>query len=218
MSTRDERITHLIDWINHPSHGLLDKSIIEIPDCGREDLAYAFARLGFNVGVEIGTERGIYAEVLCKANPSLRLWCIDPYRAYSGYREHTSQSKLDTFYKEAQERLRPYNAEILRWFSDKTAEGFTDESLDFVYCDGNHSLMHVVQDLTLWTPKLKRGSIFAGHDWISRKDPAMNMHVMEAVTAYVNAYNIKPLFLLGRKEIREGEVRDRPRSWMWVKE
>jgi hypothetical protein len=219
MSTRDERVTHLIDWINHASLGLLDKSVIEIPDCGREDLAYVFARLRFDSGVEVGTERGLYANTLLEANLNLYLDCVDPYRPYHGYREHTSVDKLEAFYMEAYVTLSKYpHVSFVRDFSEYAHYRYDDEVLDFVFIDANHSLLHVIQDLHYWVPKVKQGGIIAGHDWISRKDPAMNMHVMEAVTAYVSAYNIKPLFLLGRKEIREGEVRDRPRSWLFIKE
>jgi hypothetical protein len=39
------------------------------------------------------------------------------------------------------------------------------ESCDFVYIDGNHSYSHVKEDLRLWFPKVKRGGVFAGHDY-----------------------------------------------------
>jgi hypothetical protein len=182
-------------------------------------LAYVFARLRFDSGVEVGTERGLYANTLLEANLNLYLDCVDPYRPYHGYREHTSVDKLEAFYMEAYVTLSKYpHVSFVRDFSEYAHYRYDDEVLDFVFIDANHSLLHVIQDLHYWVPKVKQGGIIAGHDWISRKDPAMNMHVMEAVTAYVSAYNIKPLFLLGRKEIREGEVRDRPRSWLFIKE
>lgn len=193
-------------------------SLIEIPNRGREDLAQLFTDLGFYFGIEVGTERGLYAEVLMKANPDLELHCVDPYLAYRGYREHTSQSKLDGFYDEARERLRPYEVVFHRNASVDASENFLDSSADFVFIDGNHSLLHVIQDLCYWTPKVRKGGIVAGHDYIRRKQSDYLMHVPQAVHAFVDAYNIKPLFVLGRKAIIEGEVRDKPRSWMFVKE
>lgn len=218
MSLAGNRVTHLADWYNHAERRLLNQPVIEIADVGREDLARLFARLEFNRGVEIGTERGLYAETLCRANPQLHLHCVDPYRAYKGYREHTSQSKLDSFYEEARQRLNPYRCQIMRLSSVEAATAFADEPQDFVYIDGNHSLVNVIQDLWHWVPKVRKGGICAGHDWINRKRPDYAMHVPEAVTAYCTAFNIKPLFLLGRKAIIEGEVRDKPRSYFWVKE
>jgi glycosyltransferase involved in cell wall biosynthesis len=43
---------------------------------------------------------------------------------------------------------------------------FADESLDFVYIDGNHQLKYVVEDIVEWTKKIKKGGIIAGHDYI----------------------------------------------------
>ena len=37
----------------------------EIPDMGRDDLPGLFGELGYRVGVEVGTEQGVYAEILC---------------------------------------------------------------------------------------------------------------------------------------------------------
>ena len=48
---------------------------IEIPNSNRETLAWLFNQLGFTVGAEIGTERGLYAQVLLDKNPNLQLFC-----------------------------------------------------------------------------------------------------------------------------------------------
>lgn len=218
MSTLDQRVSHIIDWINYVDHGLLNKPVIEIPDCGRDDLAHVFARLSFAYGIEVGTERGLYAEMLCEANPDVTLFCVDPYKAYRGYREYKSQRKLETFFTEAVKRLAPYNVIFIRKFSVEAVTEFEDRSLDFVYIDGNHSLLHVIQDLWHWTPKVRKGGIVAGHDYIRRVNKSYAMHVVPAIHAYCDAFLIKPLFLLGTKAMIEGEVRDTPRSWFFIKE
>jgi predicted O-methyltransferase YrrM len=97
------------------------------------------------------------------------------------------------------------------------ATRFPDASLDWVYLDGNHDLLHVIQDLYAWLPKIRPGGIISGHDFLQRKRDAYEVHVVEAVYAYTGAHFIKPWFLLGSRAIVEGEVRDRPRSWFWVK-
>lgn len=202
-------------WPQTPS---TNQAIIEIPSVGRDDLARLFAWLGYESGVEVGTERGLFANTLLEANPNLYLDCVDPYRPYHGYREHTSADKLEAFYMEAYVTLSKYpHVSFVRDFSEYAHHRYDDEVLDFVYIDANHSLLHVIQDLHYWVPKVKRGHLVSGHDFISRKDPALNMHVVEAVTAYVRAYRIAPLLVLGSKQIREGEVRDPVRSWMFVR-
>lgn len=194
-------------------------SPVEIPDVGRDDLAVYFAEQGYTQGVEVGTEYGEYAEVLCQANPQLHLTCVDPYTSYSDYRDHKSQVKLDAMYEQAQRRLRPYNVDFLRLFSTAAAASFKNESLDFVYLDGNHSLPYVIADLHAWTPKVRRGGIISGHDFIRRNNRLRyQCHVVEAVYAWTQAYMIDKWFVVGRKNQVEGEKRDAIRSWFWIKE
>lgn len=209
-------LTKIADYFNL---NLNQRSPIEIPNTDRwRSFTSLINHLQLTTGAEIGTERAIFAKRLCVTNPQLHLYCVDPWTAYKDYREHVSQSKLDDFYKEAEWRLKPFNATLVRKFSVEASQDFADESLDFVYIDGNHSLLHVVQDLWHWVPKVRKGGIISGHDYIQRINPSYAMHVVEAVNAYTQAFRVQPWFLLGRKDVVEGELRDRPRSFFWVRE
>ena len=44
---------------------------------------------------------------------------------------------------------------------------FEDESLDFIFIDTYMTYEQAKADLESWYPKVKRGGIFAGHDWDS---------------------------------------------------
>ncbi len=189
---------------------------IEIPNTNRKDLATLFYELGFKVGAEIGTEQGKYAEQLCQRNPEVHLYCVDAWQCYSGYREHVSQDKLNQFVITTENRLLQYNVDLIRKFSIDAACDFENKSLDFVYIDANHSYQNVVNDICSWLPKVRKGGILSGHDFVRRKNPGYQCHVVEAVTGYTGAYRIKPWFILGRKEVRPEEHRDKPRSWLWV--
>jgi len=190
------------------------RSPIEIQNIGRDDLAQLFVELGFHVGVEVGVERGLYSEVLCRAG--LELTCVDGWRAYRGYRDHVDQGKLDGFYEEAYARLRPFGARIMRKFSLEAVQDFADGSLDFVYLDGNHDLPNVINDIHAWGRKVRVGGILAGHDYVRYHWPNQ-IHVVQAVNAYTEAYEIHPWFLAGTKAKVLGETRDTARSWFWVK-
>lgn len=190
---------------------------IEIPNTNRETLARLFHLLEFQVGAEIGVERAHYSEVLCRENPGVKLFCVDAWQAYRGYRDHVDQAKLDRFYLEAQERLKPYpRAVLLRMFSAEAAKGFKDGELDFVYIDAAHDVASAMADIAAWSKKVRVGGIVAGHDYIKAKLPSL-MHVPQALHAWTDAYDIHPWFVLGRQAKVEGELRDDGRSWFYVK-
>lgn len=192
---------------------------VEIPNTDRNTLASLFGELGFKMGAEIGVELGIYAETLCKRNPGVHLYAVDAWAAYAGYRDHVSQGKLDGFYEQVKERLAPYHCELIREFSMDAVKRFAPNSLDFVYIDANHEFRYVAEDLAEWSKVVRPGGIVAGHDYCKRTvSQPYSCHVVEVVQAYTQAYHIRPWFVLGSKDIREGELRDRPRSWMWVKQ
>jgi hypothetical protein len=191
---------------------------VEIPNTGRDDLAKLFAELGYTIGAEIGTERGIYAETLCKANPRAALICVDSWTAYSGYRDHTQQDEIDGCFREAVERLAKYNTVIKRMPSMTAAAAIQDKSLDFVYIDANHEWPYVTQDIYYWARKVRSGGIVAGHDYIRSVKRDSKNHVVGAVNGYTFAFRIYPWFLLGTKAKTPGLVRDQCRSWFWVVE
>jgi hypothetical protein len=189
----------------------------EIPNIGRDGLAVLFGQLGFTRGAEIGIEQGLYSETLCKAVPGLLLYCIDPWMAYKGYRDHVSQEELDQFYLNTRARLAPYDVEILRMTSEYAREEVDDDSLDFVYIDGNHELPYVMYDIIWWARKVRKGGIVSGHDYYESTRHDTKNHTVYAVQCYTRSYRIHPWFLLGSKEKKTGEIRDTSRSWLWVK-
>jgi len=44
---------------------------------------------------------------------------------------------------------------------------FADSTLDFVYVDGCHQYESVLQDMSIWWPKIRPGGILAGHDYVT---------------------------------------------------
>jgi Methyltransferase domain len=191
---------------------------VEVPNMDRRDLAALFGELGYTKGVEVGVEQGVYSKMMLTRNDALHLWSVDAWTPYSGYRDHVTQEKMDSLRTIAHDRLSPFfdRCSIVQKFSVEASRDFPDDFFDFAYIDANHELSHVIADLTAWAPKVRRGGIVAGHDYISRVENGYLMHVVEAVHAYVQSWQIRPLFIVGSKEIREGEKRDRPRSWFWV--
>jgi hypothetical protein len=182
------------------------KNVLYVEDRSRDDLADLFADLGYKEGAEIGTRRGDYARTLCKANPGLKLHCVDPYLAYPLYRDCTDQNVIDKQFATAAERLKHYNCSFLKQYSMDAVKSFAPESLDFVAIDGNHRFEYVVNDIIEWSKIVRRGHICSGHDYFRSKTKPF--HVSHAVDAYVKANRISPLIVL--KKVW-------PPSWLFVK-
>jgi hypothetical protein len=194
------------------------KYFIEIPNMGRNNLAELFAELGFTKGVELGVERGRYSEILCKANPKLHLYSIDPW-SNKGYEPTIHGTPLrqeyyDLIYKKAKKRLAPYNCTIVRKPSKDALNDFKDNSLDFIYIDANHDFPHFTFDLHNWQKKIRMGGIVSGHDYAYFNYKKFN-HVKKILEAYTICYRIFPYFVVGSNY--ESGIRDKFRSWFWVK-
>lgn len=193
---------------------------LEIPNMGRDQLAQLFGELGFTTGVEIGVDRGAYSEVLCKANPTLHLYSIDPWKAtvydpdFAAVNE--KQSFFDGCYAEAKKRLTPYNCTIVRKTSMEALVDVADNSLDFVYIDGNHDFVNFTNDLHYWLKKIRVGGIISGHDYAYFSYRKFN-HVKRVIEAYFRCYRMIPYFVVGAFTCDPGMIRDRYRSWFWVK-
>jgi hypothetical protein len=186
---------------------------VEIPGVGRYSLAYFYRDIGFVQGAEIGVECGGYSEWLCKYNPHLHLYSIDPWKSYRGYRDHVSQSKLDGFYEETKRRLAPYNCTIIRKFSMDALKGFENDSLDFVFVDGNHSFVYCAEDVHWWLQKVRPGGIISGHDYKNYRKPNL-MHVIPVINGYTESYDIRPWFVLSGTDVGDKDV---SKTWFWIK-
>lgn len=174
----------------------------------RNEFIQILRERGAKFGVEVGTDRGVYARQLCEGIPSLRLICIDPWKAYTEGKDIKTQEDVDKIYQEAKSKLKNYNAELTRRTSREAVDHFADDSLDFVFIDGNHDYEHVLEDITEWTKKVKPGGIVAGHDY--KVDLVNNYGVIEAVNKYVEDNHIAPLFILQKRGLVD--------CWMFIKQ
>jgi hypothetical protein len=186
----------------------------EIPDTSRDDLPQFFNEMGFKNGAEIGTYKGEFTEKFAKAG--LKIFAVDPWTAYEG----TTQERQGFLYDHTKRILAPYpNCKIVRKTSMEAVKDFADNSLDFVYIDGSHDFRYVAEDIEEWTKKVKVGGIVSGHDYffVPRGTGLTNWHVAYVLKAYIGAFNIPYWYLIGSKETKPGEKRDKWRSWMFIK-
>lgn len=141
-----------------------------------------FRDKGFKVGAEIGVFDGYFSEFMCQTIPGLKLYSIDAWEVYPGYRDHKFESSMRNAEVKARERLALFDVDIIKKFSIEAVKDFADDSLDFVYIDGNHEYKFVKEDIEFWAPKVKRGGIIAGDDYYMTR--AGNLGVIQAANEY----------------------------------
>jgi predicted O-methyltransferase YrrM len=88
--------------------------------------------------------------------------------------------------------------------SQTSADLFPDEYFDFIFIDADHSYEAVIRDIESWWPKIKKGGMFAGDDFIpddgdiwlinnadGSKEYAGKFGVRKAVTEFGIKNNVK---------------------------
>jgi len=172
-----------------------------------------FQKCGLMVGVEIGTDTGRYAKDVFERLPDLKLFCIDPWLSYTEGEEVKTQEDAERIYQEATERLSKFNCELIRKTSMDAVKDFEDNSLDFVFIDGNHEYEYVLEDITEWTKKVKTGGVIYGHDYVANEERKYG--IIEAVQKYTSDNKINPWFVL-HVPAREGKA-SFVDCWMFIK-
>lgn len=202
----------LLDALQHPGRPF------EIPNSSRDDLPQFFVDMGFKVGAEVGVYKGGFSQKLCQAG--LKLFAVDPWRIYKDFPHPLGQKRLDFQYEHAQRLLAPYpDCTIIRKTSMEAVEDFPDKSLDFVYIDANHEFRYIAEDLYEWTKKVKPGGIVSGHDYFFLKTGtgAQVWHVAHILRAYIASFGISNWYVIGSKDPKDNETRDKWRSWFFIK-
>lgn len=149
-------------------------------------LAPYVKRLGDDVvGLEIGTCRAESTAFLLDKCPNIiKLYTIDPYKAYDDWNGEITQDVLNKFMKVAKKNLKQYGdrVQMIRETSSDAAEKIktiTDKAeFDFIFVDGDHSYDATYSDCEKYYPLLKKGGLFCGHDYSS----------IEAVNKAVNTF------------------------------
>ena len=181
--------------------------IIELPYSRWFEYTVLMKDLGFTSGVEIGVYRGRFTQALKEANKDLNIIGVDAWRSYKGYKDYEEDDLANYSYSRAQERASKYGFKLIRAWSLDAVKEFEDNSLDFVFIDGNHDFRHVTEDVDEWSKKVRPGGIVSGHDFF--KNYHEGYGVREALPAWCDANRIKPLFVM---------TKDKCPSWLYVKE
>ena len=189
---------------------------ITVKGMGRKKLYKLFSDLGYKTGCEVGVQFGANAAKMFAAIPDLKLYCVDPYRNHKFGSRKLSGSVCKAARDGAHESLKDQNVEFLENFSEDAAREIPDESLDFVYIDGDHSYEHVMLDIILWNRKVRPGGIISGHDYYYMHDRQGKLpKVTAAVNHYTKIHLITPWYITDSRATKEKG--DAYPSWFWMK-
>jgi hypothetical protein len=128
------------------------------------------------LGAEIGVFKAHLSAFLLESKPELSLILVDPWEPVADNTPYfltgdphatSSRDEHNTIYADAVENVKKFGdrVKIIHKTSVDAALDVANETLDFVFLDGDHSYEGVMADLEAWIPKIKKGGFIGGHDY-----------------------------------------------------
>lgn len=151
-----------------------------------------------NNGIEIGVLNGEFSKYILDNWPG-NLYLVDSWRKLDDYVDYNSRDSkyhitclLNTI-KNIQDN--DSRAHILRMLSIDASNIFPDEFFDFIYIDANHKYDDVMNDLNAWFPKLKKGGLFSGDDYIPDNNKDVDVYFVtdeNKLGEYAGKFGVTP--------------------------
>jgi predicted O-methyltransferase YrrM len=120
------------------------------------------------IGVEIGVCLGVTTESLLNNIPNIgKIYAVDNYPTFVDWNGGDMNAERQELMKQyAKTLLTPFGDRVEFCYESSIEFGKTlkEESLDFVFIDGDHSEEASYNDFWMYYPLVKKGGIFAGHD------------------------------------------------------
>lgn len=135
------------------------------------ELAFVLQEERLKIGVEVGVFRGGFSGwMLSHWKACERYYMVDLWAPQQHYRQMDAAGLGENLQRmeAARANVARFGAKavLLRKSSVQAAATFEDGSLDFVYLDARHTYDAVMEDMEAWWPKLRRGGILAGEDYM----------------------------------------------------
>jgi len=120
--------------------------------------------------LEVGVWKGDFAkQVLEQCEFIDRYYMIDPWANLPDWNKpiNVDQEVFDDIYAEAMNKTAFATAKrvVLRGRTKEVIDGIPDNSLDFAYIDGDHTLRGITIDLIKLLPKIKESGFIGGDDF-----------------------------------------------------
>ena len=123
-----------------------------------------------NFGVEVGVLRGDFSKHILSTWTGKKLYLVDAWRQFDSNVDINNGNHIVQLQNIAECFKNIYEfkerAVIIRETSRDASNLFPDGSLDFVYIDSAHDYEHTLEDLNIWYPKIRKGGLFCGDDYL----------------------------------------------------
>jgi hypothetical protein len=125
---------------------------------------------GFTKIAEIGVYKGEFAAEILRGCDSISTYhMIDPWRNLVNWNKpaNTDDQTFQNFYKKmlGKTDFAKEKRSIMRGTTTEVIHEISDETLDFAYIDGDHTLRGITIDLINVYPKIKNGGWIGGDDF-----------------------------------------------------
>ena len=122
--------------------------------------------------LEVGVWKGDFAEQILRSFEIIqRYYMIDPWARLPDWNKpfNVAPELFDEIYQEAMRKtgFASERVVVLRGRTKEVIDAIPDNSLDFAYIDGDHTLRGITIDLLKILPKMKEGGIIGGDDFIN---------------------------------------------------
>lgn len=143
--------------------------------------------------IEIGSYMGESTLMFASSGLFNQIYAIDPFvideefsndtlrkdKKYTGYDSFDISIFVE---KEFKTNTRYFdNITLVKEYSFNCADSFVNNTVDFIYLDGEHTYEALKQDLELFLPKLKVGGVISGHDYYPERWPGAVKAVNETL-------------------------------------
>jgi hypothetical protein len=113
------------------------------------------------VCAEIGVDQGEFTESILRATQPRELHLVDNWGS-----ERYDESKFESVRSKFAEASARGQVHIHRRLSLDAVRDFSDEQFDWIYIDTTHAYELTANELRAYAPKVRRGGIIAGHDYV----------------------------------------------------
>ena len=113
------------------------------------------------IGLGQGKSSGYMAVEIINSGKNIKLDCVDCWDMPTDETQDYTMGFLNN--------LEPIwdmlDISVIQNYSTEASKLYENNSLDFVFIDGDHSYGAVTDDIKHWLPKLKQNGLIAGHDY-----------------------------------------------------